>query len=176
MDKKPFALFLSALTKLLALGSCVLTLFSCSPNANVQTKGMPAIQGEWQQHPEAVDKQLVNYTLYNFTFTCDSFYVSMQTHSKVNYGADTCMNKGYWTEYAKGRYQPSNDTLWIRGFFCNQDYSLKNTGGCFRSGVYEDFMKAEIVADTLLRLTPKSSVLPLNLHLVKRTNCVPKPL
>lgn len=175
MHKKPFALTLSALTILLALGSCFLALYACSPNANVQTRGMDAIQGEWQQSPQALDKQLVTYTLYNFKFTCDSFFVRMQTHSKVNYGADTCMNKGVWTEYAKGRYQPSNDTLWMRGFFCNADYSLKNPGGCFRSGVYEDFMKVS-VADTLLTLTPKSSVLPLNLHLVKRTNCVPKPL
>lgn len=175
MDKKPFAFLLSALTILLALGSWLLALEACSPNANVQGRGMDAIQGEWQQTPRELDKQLVTYTLYNFKFTCDSFFVSMQTHSKVNYGADTCMNKGVWTEYAKGRYQPSNDTLWIRGFFCNADYSLKNPGGCFRSGVYEDFMKVS-VADTLLTLTPKSSVLPLNLHLVKRTNCVPKPL
>ena len=158
------------------LYSVLLTLIACSPNANVQTKGVDAIQGEWQQKPEALDKQLVTYTLYNFKFTCDSFFVAMQTHSRVNYGADTCMNKGKWTEYAKGRYQQTRDTIWMRGFFCNADYSLKNPGGCFRSGVYEGFFKAENVADTLLRLTPTSSVLPLNLHLVKRTNCIPKPL
>jgi hypothetical protein len=154
----------------------LLTLFSCSPNANVQSPGVAFLQGEWQQKPEAVHHQLVNYTLYQFKFSCDSFFVTMQSFSKINYGADTCMNKGRWTEYAKGHYDQRNDTLHLRGFFCNADYSLKNPGRCFRSGVYEDYFKTVKVSDSTVKITSTGSILPSNLHLIKRTACVPKPL
>jgi hypothetical protein len=167
---------LSALTLLLVLGSYFLFLSSCSSNPNLQTRGADYLQGEWKQGQESVNKQLLNYTLYRFKFSCDSFFVAMETHSKVNYGPDTCMNSGRWTEYAKGKYAQHQDTLAMKGFFCNADYTLKDAGGCFRSGVYEDYFKAVKQADTLVKLTSTSSVLPINLHLLKRTNCVPKPL
>lgn len=176
MLKKPFIHPFLPVLLLVAFSCWLLAFTSCAPNANMQGRGSDAMQGEWKQVPEALNNQLVTYTLYNFKFTCDSFFVAMQTHSRVNYGTDTCMNKGQWTEYVKGRYQQTKDTVWMRGFFCNPNYSLKNPGGCFRSGVYEAYFKVENVADTLLRLTPTSSVLPVTLHLVKRTNCVPKPL
>jgi hypothetical protein len=176
MLRKTFAFNLSALAFLMVLGSCILLLSSCSPNANMQEKGADYLQGEWQQRAEAVNNQLVNYTLYKFKFSCDSFYVAMESHSKVNYGADTCMNSGSWIEYAKGKYQQRHDTLVMKGFFCNADYSLKDLGGCFRSGVYEDYLKVGTKTDSAVQLTSTSSVLPMNLHLVKRINCVPKPL
>jgi hypothetical protein len=176
MLKRPFAINLLALTLLLVLGSCILFLSSCSPNPNFQGRGKDYLQGEWQQQPGVIEKQLVNYTLYNFKFNCDSFFVAMQTHSKVNYGADTCMSSGQWTEYAKGKYEQRQDTLVMKGFFCNANYSLKDVGGCFRSGVYEDYFKTVKQSDSLINLTSTSSVLPLNLRLIKRTNCVPKPL
>lgn len=176
MIKKTLAFNRAALTYLLVLGSCFLFLNSCSSNAAFQGKGQGYVQGEWQQKAEAVDKQLLTYTLYHFKFSCDSFFVAMQTTSKVNYGADTCMNSGHWAEYAKGKYEQHTDTLVMKGFFCNADYSLKNVGGCFRSGVYEEYFKTAKLADTLLRLTSTSSVIPINLHLVKRTTCTPKPL
>jgi len=175
MIKEPFAFNLSPLT-LLVLGSCLLFLSSCSSNPAFQGKGQAYVQGEWQQKPEAVDQQLLTSTLYHFKFSCDSFFVAMQTTSKVNYGADTCMNSGHWAEYAKGKYEQHTDTLVMKGFFCNADYSLKNIGGCFRAGVYEEYFKTAKIADTLLRLTSTSSVMPINLHLIKRTTCVPKPL
>jgi hypothetical protein len=176
MIKEPFAFNLLPLTFLLVLGSCFLFLSSCSSNPAFQGKGEAYVQGEWQQKAEAVDQQLLTYTLYHFRFSCDSFFVAMQTNSKVNYGADTCMNSGHWAEYAKGKYTQHTDTLVMKGFFCNANYSLKDVGGCFRSGVYEEYFKTAKIGDTLLRLTSTSSVLPINLHLIKRTNCVPKPL
>lgn len=175
MDK-PFSFRLYPLTSLLVFASWLLLLTSCSNNPNLQGRGQTYLQGEWQQQAETVNQQLVNYTLYHFKFNCDSVFVAMQTFSKVNNGPDTCMNSGRWTEYAKGRYEQHHDTVVVKGFFCNADYSLKNPGGCFRSGVYEDYFKTAVQADSVIRLTSTSSVLPLNLHLIKRTNCVPKPL
>jgi hypothetical protein len=174
--KLPSILCFTAFNLIWVLGSGLLYLSSCSPNARVQGRGIDELQGEWQQNAEPVHQKLVEYTLYQFRFTCDSFYVAMQTHSKINYGADTCLNRGRWTEYAKGQYEQRNDTLHLRGFFCLANYRLKNTGGCLRAGVYEDYFKIVKQSDSVASLTPTSGVLAANLHLIKRTNCVPKPL
>ncbi|WP_345954117.1 fumarate hydratase [Mucilaginibacter sp. PAMB04168] len=176
MRKQLFILRISSLKLILAFGSCLLAFTSCSTNANLQGPGQVYLQGEWRQDKEPLDAQLLNYTLYRFKFSCDSFYVVMQTYSKVNYGADTCMNRGQWTEYAKGNYEERNDTLRLRGFFCNANYSLKDPGGCFRSGVYEDQFKTVKQSDSVITLTSTSGVLTSKLHLIKRTTCVPKPL
>ena len=142
----------------------------------MQTRGQLYLQGQWQQQPDSVNKQLISYTLYNFKFSCDSFYVVMKSFTKVNNGPDNCMSSGRYTEYAKGKYEQHQDTVVMKGFFCNADYSLKDVGGCFRSGVYEDYFKTKVQSDSVIKMTSTSSILPLNLHLVKRLNCVPKPL
>ncbi|MDB5111700.1 MAG: hypothetical protein JWR67_2814 [Mucilaginibacter sp.] len=165
--QKPFAFFLSALTLILA---------ACSPNPNMQGYGESYLQGEWQQDSIAVQKQLMNYSLYHFKFTCDSFFVQQQTYSKVNFGADTCMNSGHWTEYIRGTYNQRHDTLHLKGIFCNADYTSKDPGGCFRSGMYEDFFKVNKKTDSLLQLTGTTSVIPVNLHLIKSLTCHIKPL
>ncbi|MBS7565412.1 fumarate hydratase [Mucilaginibacter sp. Bleaf8] len=164
------------LTVLLALGSCFLALSSCSPNSNIQGKGQDYLQGEWEQRPEAVHSKLINYTLYHYKFTCDSFYVTLQSFSKVNYGADTCMNRGHWTEYAKGRYEQQHDTLMVKGFFCDSKFKIRTEGGCFRSGVYEQLFKVAGHTDSTIQLNNTADVLPVNLHLLKRITCNPKPL
>jgi hypothetical protein len=177
MQNKSSAFCLSTLTIIaLALGSCLLALPSCILNPKVQGMGSKFLQGEWQQHDDAVNRKLQNYTLYQFKFTCDSFYVTMQSHSKDNYGADTCMKKGHWTEYAKGNYEQQSDTLHLTGFFCQPDFKLKQEGGCFRTGVYEDSFTVKPKADSVIEMMSTSDVLPLYLHLTKRTTCTPKPL
>lgn len=148
---------------------------ACSFNPNLQGTGQAYIQGEWQQDSVIKQEQLLNYSLYNFKFSCDSFFVKMQTHSKVNTGVDSCMNRGNWTEYIKGSYSQSNDTLRLKGLFCNADYSLKNDG-CFRIGVYEEYFKVIKKTDSLIQFSSTSNVIPINLHLTKKIICNPKPL
>jgi len=81
-------------------------LFSaCSFNPPIQGRGEDYIQGEWQQDSIPMQKKLLSYSLYNFKFSCDSFYVKVNSFSKVNSGADTCMNAGHWTEYIRGNIQ-----------------------------------------------------------------------
>jgi len=162
-------------------GICLLLLVSglltaCSRNANLQGKGQPYLQGEWQQDSSAVQKQLMTYTSFHFKFTCDSFYIRQQTFTRINYGSDTCMNKGKWTEYIRGTYSQKHDTLQLKGDFCNADYSLKITQGCFRFGVYEDVFKVVKKTDSLIQLTGAASEIPINIRLVKRIICNPKPL
>lgn len=159
---------------LLLLAFC---LFSCSFNPPYQGKGRADIQGIWQQDSVSNSKQLVSYVLYNFRFSCDSVFVRMENFSKVNTGTDTCMSKGHWFEYAGATYETKNDDiLHIKGFYCDAKYRLKDPGGCFNSGVYEDSFKITRLADSVLVLQPQSSTLPVKLKLVKKLSCVPKPL
>jgi hypothetical protein len=163
------------------LSSCFLLLaFSlitaCSLNPNMQGPGESYLQGEWQQDPTVVQKQLVTYSLYHFKFTCDSFFVKQQTYSKVNYGSDTCMNSGHWTEYIRGTYVQKNDTLHLKGVFANPDYSVKFESGCFRIGVYEEYFKVNKKTDSLIQFSGTSSVIPISLRLIKKLTCHIKPL
>ena len=164
---KPLSFLLSAL--------CLLTA-ACSFNPDMQGEGEPYLQGEWQQELTPVQKQLLSYSLYKFKFTCDSFFVTQQTFSKVNTGVDTCTNKGQWTEYMRGTYRQQNDTVRLKGFFCNADFRLKKYEGCFRSGPYEEVFSVNKKADTLLTLAGTSSVIPINIYRTQKSTCVPKPL
>ncbi|MEB0280772.1 MULTISPECIES: fumarate hydratase [unclassified Mucilaginibacter] len=170
--KKPFAYLAFAL---LLTANCLLQT-ACHFNPDMQTPGESYLQGEWQQDSVTMQKQLVSYSLYNLKFNCDSFFVAIKTISKANTGADSCTKNGQWTEYVKGVYEQRNDTLHVRGLFCNADYSYKDPSGCFRSGVYEERFKIIKKTDSLVQFNPTSSVIAINTRLVKRNSCIPKPL
>src|ERR1700712_4996943 len=102
---------------------------SCHRNPNMQTPGESYLQGEWQQDSIPGQNKLVSYSLYHLRFSCDSFFVSIKSFSKVNTGADTCMKSGTWTEYARGTYDARKDTLHFKGQFCNADMTLKDDKG-----------------------------------------------
>jgi hypothetical protein len=169
--QKLFAFYLSAFTFLLLAFSS-----GCWFNPNTQTPGEGYLQGEWQQDSVTNQKQLLAYSLYHLKFSCDSFFVSMHSFSKVNTGADTCMNSGNWMEYCKGTYDQQHDTLHLKGQFCNADFSLKDDKGCFRSGDYEEFFKVSKKSDSVAQFASITNVIPINAHLVKRMSCHPKSL
>lgn len=145
-------------------------------NPPVQGRGTDYLQGEWQQDSIPGQHTLLTYSLSNFKFTCDSFYIAINTVSRVNNGADSCMNKGRWTEYIKGRYEQMGDTLHLRGVFANADGSLKDNKGCFRFGPYDNYYKVKTQGDSLLTFSSSTIVLPIQAKLVKRITCTPKPL
>jgi len=161
---------------LLALTFLLSALSACSFNPSLQGKGESYLQGEWKQDSIARQKQLLTYSLYNFKFNCDSVFIQINTFSKVNSGMDSCMNAGHWSEYIRGTYLQINDTLHIKGNFCNADYSLKKQLGCFRSGPYEAAFKAIKKNDSFIQFLSTSSVIPVNLRLIKKITCTPKPL
>ena len=167
MQKLTFALILLTIT--LCLGACWM-------NPNRQKPGVKALQGEWQQDTVPIQKKLITYPLYHFKFTCDSFFVSIKTFSKVNYGADSCMKSGQWTEYIKGNYGQRNDSLFLRGLYCNADFSYKDKPGCFHFGLYEDIFQISKKTDSVYQLTSTTAVIPLTIRLIKRATCNPKPL
>jgi hypothetical protein len=165
--QKPFAFYLSALCLLLA---------SCSFNPALQGKGQDYLQGEWKQDSIPMQKQLLSYSLFKFKFTCDSVFMQLNSFSKVNSGMDSCMNGGHWSEYIRGTYSQSHDTIHIKGNFCNADYTLKKQIGCFRYGPYEEFFKVAKKTDSLVQFSSTSNVIPVNLRLIKKIICNPKPL
>lgn len=149
---------------------------SCSFNPNLQGKGEAYIQGIWQQDTSAVQQKLVTAAQYHIRFDCDSFYMQIAQRSKVNYGSDTCMRNGRWTEYVKGTYAQKSDTLLLKGQFCNANFTVKTNTDCFRSGPYDEFFKVTQKADSVVQLTGTSNVIPINLHLQQSTSCIQKPL
>ena len=142
----------------------------------MQTPGESYLQGEWLQDSVASQKRLLSYSLYHFKFSCDSFFVAIKSYSKVNTGPDTCMRSGRWAEYCKGTYSQKQDTLHLKGQFCNADFSIKDDKGCFRSGDYEEIFKVSKKGGSLIRLESTSDVIPIDARLVKRLSCQPKPL
>ncbi len=160
----------------LLLAFTLTALAACSLNPGLQGKGEAYLQGEWKQDSIAVQKQLLNYSMYEFKFSCDSVYGTIRSFSKVNNGYDTCMNAGKWTEYFRGTYEQKDDTLRIKGNFCNADFSLKVPGGCFRSGVYQDVFKVSQKNDSLVVLSSVADVIPVNLRLINKIGCNPQPL
>ncbi|RYE21194.1 MAG: fumarate hydratase [Sphingobacteriales bacterium] len=153
----------------------IFCLYNCSFNPAIQGNGQAYLQGEWQQDSIPAGKQWVTYSSSTFKFDCDSFFITTNTISNINYGADSCMKKGRWTEYMKGRYSERNDTLHLKGFFHNADGTFKKLNTCFRTGVYEEFFKVTKKTDSLVQLSGTSADIPLNIKLVKRTTCTPKP-
>jgi len=149
---------------------------SCHRNPNMQTPGEGYLQGEWQQDSIPGQNKLVSYSLYHLRFSCDSFFVAIKSFSKVNTGADSCMKTGHWTEYARGTYDQRNDTVHMKGQFCNADMTLKDDKGCFRSGDYEEFYKVKKQTDSLVQFAPTSTTIAINAHLIKHTSCQLKPL
>jgi len=175
--QKPFAFGLLPFTSVAAFSFLLLAFcFSCTPNADVQGKGEPYLQGEWQQDSVPEQKKLVEYALYNIKFNCDSFFMQIKSFSKTNNGPDTCERSGHWVEYVKGAYFQISDTLHVRGQFCYADRSLKPEGGCFRSGIYEEIFKVKKTGDSLVEFAAASSLIPIKARLIKRTTCTPKSL
>ncbi|MCC8411080.1 fumarate hydratase [Mucilaginibacter sp. UR6-1] len=154
----------------------LLLMAGCTMNPPVQGSGQEHLQGEWRQDSIPGEKKLLTYSLSNFKFTCDSFYIAINTLSRVNSGADSCMNKGRWIEYIKGRYEQTGDTLHLRGVFTNADGSLKDNKGCFRFGPYESFYNIKTQGDSLIILNNSSTVIPIQAKLIRRVTCSPKPL
>ncbi|MCO5948843.1 fumarate hydratase [Mucilaginibacter flavidus] len=168
--QKPFAFYLLPLALLMALGS------ACTFNPDKQKPGQSWVQGEWRQDSVPAQKRLVSYSLYDLKFSCDSFFVTIHSFSKVSTGADTCTGSGKWIEYWKGTYEQRHDTLRMKGEFCKADKSVKDETTCLRFGDYEEYFKITKTTDSLVQFASITNVIPINARLIKRTSCVPKPL
>jgi len=148
---------------------------ACKRLPNVQGKGEAFLQGVWSQDSIANADQLLSYTQHKFKFTCDSFYVDLTTHSKVNYYADSCYNNGVWKEYAKGVYVVRNDSLFMEGDYTKSNYKQK-VSGCFHTGRYIKSFYVKSISPKLIRMESASDQRDVNLVLKARIICEQKPL
>ena len=99
------------------LAFLLLFFTSCRFNPNLQGRGTEYLQGVWDEDSISYRNELIQYTTHQYKFTCDSFYVTLNTFAKANIYPDSCFNNGKWTEYAKGIYTLRNDSLFISGTF-----------------------------------------------------------
>lgn len=153
--------------------SCIVA--SCQRLPDVQGKGEVFMQGIWNEDSIENSNTLLNYTQHRFKITCDSFYVELTTHSKVNYYADTCFNKGVWKEYAKGIYQVRKDSLFLDGTYTKSNFKQK-VSGCYQTGRFiKSFYIRSAKADTLY-LQNTNDQRECTLVLKQKITCVPQPL
>ncbi|MGV3509333.1 MAG: fumarate hydratase [Sphingobacteriaceae bacterium] len=157
----------------LILTSCL--LISCKFNPNYQGSGTEFLQGVWEEVPVAYQDSLIQYTKHNFRFTCDSVYITLETKAKSNYYPDSCFKDGKWTEYAKGNYVVSNDTLYIISTFTKSNWKQK-LSDCYRIGQYLTAFVIKSKSDDNVELRGLQQHVPVTLQLKERTKCIPKPL
>ncbi|PST85314.1 fumarate hydratase [Pedobacter yulinensis] len=159
-----------------AISALCLTLLSgCVRQPNIQGRGDARLQGVWQQDSIPYREQLNSFTEHRLKFTCDSFYVDLTTHSKVNYYEAECYNQGIWKEYAKGNYAVRGDTLFLAGTFTKANYKQK-VSGCYRTGRYTEGFLIRKATATLLVLESLNDHRESAMALKEKIDCVPKPL
>lgn len=158
---------------LLFLGGVTLT--SCKFNPNLQGKGTDFIQGVWNEDSVSYQNQLLQYTSHKFKFSCDSFYVTLNTSAKTNIYPDSCFNNGKWTEFAKGIYTSANDSIFLSGTFTKANFKQK-ISGCYRNGQYLETFIISKKTDGFMELRSLKQHLPLRLTLKEKTICIPQPI
>lgn len=155
----------------------VCSLPGCRLNPDVQGSGTSYLQGVWEEPENTISYRdtLMLLTRHSFTFTCDSFYATLQTSAKANYYQDSCFNDGRWTEYLKGTYTQSGDTIRLSGIFTRPDFKVK-ASGCYRNGPYQEMLLVKQQAKQTLVLQSNRQHAPVRLTLKKRTVCKPREL
>lgn len=139
----------------------------------MQQEGAQEVQGVWIQESVPMQDGLLQYTLHEFKFICDSVYVTMHTTSKVKNVADTCYADGTWREYAKGVYVVRGDSLLVDGLYTKADGKQKITG-CYRSGQYLPRFKInQTTADSLV-LEGRFDQRTIHLRKTADITCIPK--
>lgn len=158
-----------------ALSVSLFAAVSCRFNPDIQGPGSAAFQGIWEEEPGSGHDSLLQYTRHQFKFTCDSFYATLSTTSKVNYYEDSCYHQGTWKEYAKGNYVVNNDTLYIIGTFTKSDFRQK-LSGCYRIGQYLPVFLIKKTSAEKIELLNLQQLLPVTLKLKEKLTCNPQPL
>ncbi len=151
--------------------------FSCGFNPNLQEKGSATLQGKWTDTDTlSTLNNRVSITKFDFSFTCDSFYLTQTTFSKADYYGEKCFNNGTWKEYAKGNYKVINDTLKIEGVFVNDKFRFKAEKTCYRNGKYTEDFILEKTTDSLLVIRSLQANTRSRLSLKQKITCVPKAI
>lgn len=152
------------------------TLFiwsSCVRHSEMQSEGADFLQGVWVQDSIPYQSQMMDYTLHQFKFTCDSVYATMHVHAKIQRIPDSCYKEGSWSEYAKAVYVMRGDSLIGEGIYTKENGKYK-TAGCYRTGTYlPRYRVAHHSADSLI-LESRFDQRPIVLRKVQDIRCTPK--
>lgn len=146
---------------------------SCYRHSDMQTEGVAGLQGVWVQDSVANKDQLLNYTLHEFTFRCDSIYATMDVHAKTKTMPDSCFKDGNWKEYAKGVYVQRGDSLVVEGIYTRENGKQK-ISGCYKNGQYLPRFKIITIATDSIVLQSKFESKPIILRKTQDIICVPK--
>lgn len=161
------------LFRLLLVLACFGVVSGCEFHSEYQYEGAEYLQGVWVQDSVAFQDELIQYTLHELKFTCDSIYAQLHTHSKARNVLDSCYNDGSWTEYAKGVYVVRGDSLLVDGLYTRADGKQK-ISGCHRAGQYiPRFRIVAYTADSLV-LQDRYEPQPIVLRKTQSITCVPK--
>lgn len=164
---------LKVLPSLLTTMAVLLFLSACKFNSNYQGLGELSLQGTWIQESVPYQDDLLNYSLHEFRFSCDSVYVKIKTFAKTPIIVDSCYNNGEWTEYAKGLYVIRNDSLLIEATYTYENGKQK-LKGCYHIGQYLPRLQINKQTADSLYLDVRNSQIPINLRKTETTTCVPK--
>ncbi|MFZ4862503.1 fumarate hydratase [Sphingobacterium sp. Mn56C] len=148
-------------------------LLGCYRHSDMQTEGVPFLQGIWVQDSVAHQDQLLSYTLNQMTFTCDSMYTQMQVHAKTQTLPDSCYKGGQWTEFAKAVYVLRGDSIIVDGVYTKENGKQK-ISGCYKSGEYAPRFKLTQISKDSIILENRFDGTPILLRKIKDITCVPK--
>ncbi len=148
-------------------------LSSCQRHSDMQTEGVASLQGVWIQDSIPYQDQLMNYTLHQFTFTCDSIYTEMDMHAKTRTMPDSCFKNGNWKEYAKGVYVQRGDSIIVEGIYTKENGKQK-ISGCYKNGQYLPRFKLVHQSEDSVVLQNRFDSKPIILRKIKDITCIPK--
>jgi hypothetical protein len=151
----------------------LLFLSSCKFNSNYQNEGELSLQGTWIQETVPYQNELLNYSLHEFRFSCDSVYVKIRNFAKNPIIVDSCYNGGEWAEYAKGLYVIRNDSLLIEATYTYENGKQK-LKGCYNIGQYLPRLHIKKQSADSLYIGLRNSHIPINLRKTETTTCIPK--
>lgn len=129
----------------------VLSFLGCRFNPNTQNKGAKYLQGQWLQVNNNLNNDLIEHKQHKYTFIRDSFYLILNNFSKANFANDTCYKKGKWTEFVKGVYSLSGDTIVLKGAYVSKSFRLKKSV-CYTTGNFEETLLYQKSRDSVLVL------------------------
>ncbi|QBQ42816.1 fumarate hydratase [Sphingobacterium psychroaquaticum] len=149
------------------------TTSACVRHSEMQTEGADFLQGVWVQDSIPHQAQMMDYTLHEFKFTCDSIYTVMKVHAKTQRIPDSCYKDGNWTEYAKGVYVMRGDSLIGEGIYTKPNGKYK-ASGCYKTGTYLPRYRVAYHSKDSLVLESRYDQRPLVLRKTQDITCVPK--
>ncbi|WP_317167529.1 fumarate hydratase [Sphingobacterium sp. SGR-19] len=151
----------------------LLFVSSCVRHSEMQSEGADYLQGVWMQDSIPHQSQMMDYTLHEFKFVCDSVYTTMRVHAKMQRIPDSCYKDGEWTEYARGVYVIRGDSLIGEGIYTKPNGKYK-TSGCYKTGTYLPRYRVAYHDTDSLVLESRFDQRPIILRKTHGIKCVPK--